>query len=178
MQNDAAATSISSPSIMDKPTGVGAAIAMYGPLVLVVFLIVIYKIESNGRASTSSALNNAASMASSPNTREIATPVPTPSSSLTSETENKVASDDPQTVATVKTPQAPGTPLPRPYPGWAPPIPGGAYWGVPNQGPTSAGPITPPSFYPYPYYSPHPYPPYGIDPYWWTQPGTTAKPSR
>ena len=73
MQNDAAATSISSPSIMDKPTGVGAAIAMYGPLVLVVFLIVIYKIESNGLASTSSALNNAASMASSPNTREIAT---------------------------------------------------------------------------------------------------------
>ena len=163
MQNDAAATPILSPSITDRPTGLGATIAMYGPLILVVFLIVIYKIESSDQSS--STLNDTLPSLESSDTKEIATPAQAPL--------NTSASG--QAVALAKTPPTPNSP-PIPYPGWGPPIPGGAYWGgIPNQGPTSSS-TAPPSFYPYPYYSPHPYPPYGIDPYWWTGPGEATRP--
>ncbi|MCH9672148.1 MAG: hypothetical protein K0U93_11935 [Gammaproteobacteria bacterium] len=176
MQNDAAAAPITSP-IAEEPTGFGAQVALWGPIVLVVFLIVVFKIGDADKPQ--------------PGTSAVSLPAAGPNDSDASVTSKEAETalldkliEDSSTATAPAAPLANVAPVaPTPPPvmqqpaappqGWGPPpAPGSAYWGAPNQGAAPAG-AYPPA---YPYgYPPYPYPP--ADPYWWTRQQQGAAPA-
>ncbi|MEM7253945.1 MAG: hypothetical protein AAF493_21210 [Pseudomonadota bacterium] len=150
----------------DEPAGLGAMVAMFGPIVLVVFLIVVFRIGGDDAAAT-------------PKVTESALPAagvlaPDTDSMTSKEAEaavlEKLIQDSEQNAAAGAQPGAPAQPLATvPAGQWAPPpAPGAAYWGPAPQGgaPQGQGGYPPHPYYGYP---PNPYQPYGADPYWWMQ---------